>query len=443
MKEEAKTAVAHGDEARSRLFSALFGALLGLALLKFGNPVVLDNLVVRPADGYEWLLAAWPVAIGYWLLAGVVVVGLSCVRWRNLKCHWFSWLPLVWLGWQLLSAARTSDVDLTVTTLKHFAACVGCFYLGCLVIGRMQNPFLFWLGLACGFALVLGNGLEQHFGGLEETRKHFKLYMYPTTKEPSVELLKRISSDRIFSTLFYPNALAGAILLCLPPLLGFVWSLEKRFTSGARSLLVVLLGVPALACLFWSGSKGGWLLLLLLGLVAVLRLPFGRRWKVVLVILALVLGLAGFAARYSGYFRHGATSVSARFDYWRAALETAQANPILGTGPGTFAIPYRKIKRPESEMSRLVHNDYLQQASDSGFFGFLAYAVFIWGTLVVAYPRGNANKDLLRFSVWLGLLGWSLQGLIEFGLYIPALGWTAFALWGWLLKSIDKDPAVT
>jgi len=447
MKSEGKTAVARGKAQLPRFFSALFGALLGLALLKFGNPVVLDKLIVPPTDIYEWALAAWPISIGYWLLAGVVVVGLFCVRWQNLKLHWLGLLPLIWLGWQLVSGSRTVDADLTAATLKHFTACVGCFYLGYFVLGRMQNPALFWLGLVCGFALVLYRGLEQHLGGLEETRKHFWLYVYPTMKEPAPELLKRMSSSRIFSTLFYPNALAGVILLCLPPLLAFVWRLEKRFTSGARLLLVALLGFPALTCLFWSGSKGGWLLLLLLGLVALLHLRFKRKWKVTLVIMALVVGLAGFTVRFSGYFRHGATSLSARFDYWRAALETAKANPIFGTGPGTFAISYRKIKRPESEMSRLVHNDYLQQASDSGFLGFLAYSVFTLGTLGVAYPRGGICEDGLRFSVWLGLLGWGLQGLIEFGLYIPALGWTAFAFWGWLLEThrnqIDKGPAAT
>jgi hypothetical protein len=47
------------------------------------------------------------------------------------------------------------------------------------------------------------------------------------------------------------------------------------------------------------------------------------------------------------------------------------------------------------------------------------------------------------FAIWLGLLGWSLQELFEFGLYIPALAWTAFGLLGWLLSqlgnALDKE----
>jgi hypothetical protein len=43
------------------------------------------------------------------------------------------------------------------------------------------------------------------------------------------------------------------------------------------------------------------------------------------------------------------------------------------------------------------------------------------------------------------LLGWSGQGLVEFGLYVPALAWPAFTLFGWLWgvaeNEIDKAPA--
>ena len=94
-------------------------------------------------------------------------------------------------------------------------------------------------------------------------------------------------------------------------------------------------------------------------------------------------------------------------------------------------------------MARLVHNDYLQQASDSGWVGFATYTAFVVGALVRARPR-QARHEPVRFAVWLGLLGWWLQGLMEFSLYIPALAWCAFAMMGWLLarsgKPFDKPP---
>ena len=209
--------------------------------------------------------------------------------------------------------------------------------------------------------------------------------------------------------------------------------MRARLTAPARGGLTVAVGLSALACLYWSGSKGGWLLMLLLGLIALLRLPFGKQFRIALVTAVLLAGLAGFFWKYSGFFRKGATSVVARFDYWQAALRTAKDNPLFGTGPGTFSIPYKKIKRPESEMSRLVHNDYLEQASDSGVVGAVVYTIFIASALAWSFRRGGLARDWLAFSVWLGVLGWALQGLFEFALYIPALAWPAFALLGWLL----------
>jgi len=180
--------------------------------------------------------------------------------------------------------------------------------------------------------------------------------------------------------------------------------------------------------------------MLLLGLVVLLRLPFSQRLKTLMVTAVLVIGLAGFFLRHATFFRKGATSVSARFDYWRAAVQTARDKPFLGTGPGAFAIAYQKIKRPESEMARLVHNDYLEQASDSGLLGLLMYTVFIVASLARTFPRpGMASSpqpvEWLTFAVWLGVFGWSMQSLVEFGLYIPALAWPAFAFLGWLLGS--------
>lgn len=91
---------------------------------------------------------------------------------------------------------------------------------------------------------------------------------------------------------------------------------------------------------------------------------------------------------------------------------------------------YAKIKPPEAEMARLAHNDYLQQASDSGFLGALLYATLIWGSLAFAWRR--CQESALTRAVWFGLLGFALQGFVEFGLHIPALAWTFFLLLGWL-----------
>src|SRR6185312_10056714 len=108
----------------------------------------------------------------------------------------------------------------------------------------------------------------------------------------------------------------------------------------------------------------------------------------------------------------GATSVGARFDYWRVAARVAISHPIVGTGPGTFQRPYGYMKRPESEMARLVHNDYLEQFSDSGFIGGLSYLgwiILLFWTIgrddLIRHEIAELGRNERRFFLWFGLSG--------------------------------------
>jgi O-antigen ligase len=63
----------------------------------------------------------------------------------------------------------------------------------------------------------------------------------------------------------------------------------------------------------------------------------------------------------------GATSVVARTDYWRAALKICVKNPSLGTGTRNIFKALRADQNcPVLKWLGLCHNDYLEQASDSG-----------------------------------------------------------------------------
>jgi O-antigen ligase len=153
-----------------------------------------------------------------------------------------------------------------------------------------------------------------------------------------------------------------------------------------------------------------------------------------MIFVLLAVSLTVFGIRFHRYFASGATSVGARFDYWHAAVQATHESPIVGTGPGTFQRPYARLKSPAGEMARLVHNDYLEQFSDSGIVGGLSYLAWIVLLLATLGRRVFKMADRFRFAMFLGLVGWFAQGLSEFSLYIPALAWTAFALAGSLLK---------
>jgi O-antigen ligase len=425
-----------GDEVLLGVFAGMFGALLGLSLLKFGNAVILEEHISYPQGALHWLIDAWPPAIGYGLLVLVAAVGALVARARPGVPRAIVVLPAAWLAWQIVSGTQSIDRQQSHEVLIHFAACVGCFYLGLFSLSRVRSLRPFWLALLACFAVVLLDGFEQHFGGLAETRKFFyEIYVYPHPNNPPPRgLMERMGSNRIFSTLFYPNTLAGAILLLLPVTLAVIASMKRRFTEGARRGLMVIACAAALGCLYWSGSKGGWLLMLLTGLIAVLFVPIRRQVKLIVVVVALVLGLTGFGLKYAGFFRKGATSVVARFDYWHYGVwQGFKEKPVFGSGPGTFGKTYTRLKKPEAEPTMLAHNDYLQQAPDSGAPGFLLYAALVVSAVVFSYRRAGLREDWVKLAVWLGLLAWSLESCVEFNLYIPALAWPAFAFMGWLL----------
>jgi len=469
---------------KDRIFLILTGVWLFTALFLFGNPVILDYL--HPPKfvilGEENRSNARPY------LGILAVLGLACVLGFSRLAKprfrlpagvpkWLAWLPAAWLGWQLLSFLQTENQAMSLATVIHFASCLAPFYLGLFVLGRMRLAKLALWGAALGLLLNLADACVEKFGGLEQTRDSIIAEIESGKLDPEkvsakarestgaippeiekeiaalppetaakvrqlpLELVKRMYSTRLYGHMFYPNALAGVILLLLPVSLALL--LGQARWGRLRFTLALGLAVVGLACLYWSGSKAGWLIAIVLLGAWFLHWPLSNKLKLGLACAAMVLGLAGFAVKYADYFDRGATSVGARFGYWRAAAQTAMEEPLLGTGPGTFQLAYKRHRAPDAEPTRLTHNDYLQQASDSGWPGFALYAAFVgWTAWVLARRRMD---DPVRMAARLGLLAWVLQGFVEFGLYIPALAWPAWLMLGWLLAGppnrFDKSAA--
>ena len=476
-------------EQKDRVFLILTGIWLFTALLLFGNPVILDylhpvkdigiptqSIGVTPEDDsnarpYLGILAVLGLAY---------VLGFSRLAKPKFQLPaalplWIAWLPLGWFGWQLASLLQTVDRETSMATVIHFGSCVAAFYLGLFVLARMRSARLVLWGAALGLMANLLDASREHFGGLEQTRRSIINQIDSGKLDPAkvaphlreekkdfppevaqqieklpaetaakirqfpVEMVKRWYSPRLFGHMFYPNALAGVILLLLPVSLALL--LGQARWGPLRFVLALGLAGVGLGCLYWSGSKAGWLIAMVLLGVWLLHFPFSTKLKIGLASAAMVIGLTGFAVKYADYFDKGATSVGARFGYWSAAVKTAADEPLLGSGPGTFQVAYKRHRPPEAEPTRLTHNDYLQQASDSGVPGFLLYMAFFGGaTWVLARRR---MMEPVHVAMRLGLLTWMLQGVVEFGLYIPALAWPAWLMLGWLLalptNQVDKS----
>jgi len=473
----------------TQLYALIFGAFLGLCVWKFGNPVILDHKIQAPETPVEFWNYPWPIHWANRLLLVLALIGAGVFIRQPKKNVVFPsgfilWLPLIWLGWQFISAVRTVDSDLTVATLWQFCGCVACYYLGMFVIGNngadagcegksgkaphcglpVSGLTLLYAGILAAFVFCQIRGVNQR---LFEFPASYQMLSegescewtnFPPATVAGMKLdnliihtngvdvanpviLEKFRKGRIAGTLVYPNALAGLILLLFPVSLVLTVAWTKRIRPFIRYAAIGLMVFLGLATFYWTGSKLGWLVGIGLAGLFLLQLKWPNKLKIIAIAFVLVLGLGVFAVRFHHYFSAGATSVGARFDYWRAAVQTTVTRPIFGSGPGTFQRPYGELKAPESEMARLTHNDYLEQFSDSGLIGGMSYLAWIVLSLWLISKQTRVSGDWQQFAIFAGLLAWFIQGFGEFGLYIPALAWVAFTLLGSILsrKAIEFD----
>lgn len=472
----------------ANLYVLVFGLFLGLCIWKFGNPVILDHMLKRPETWPDFWNDPWPIHWVNWILTVLVFIGFVFflqLRNRALPVRWLVLLPLIWLGWQFIAATKTVDAVLTKPALWHFSGCVACYFIGVFVIGPLSERQSENLGRhnsqhpsstpqAIIGLLLAGVMLAYTFCLVRASNQ--RLFEYPANRQMLVEgeqngwtnfppatvaemklekiiihtndvdvanpvILKKFSQGRVAGTMVYPNALAGLILLLFPVSIAITEWLTRKMKRPIRTAAITLAGSVGLSVFFWTGSKLGWLIGVLVSGLCLLQLNWSRKLKAAAVGLILIVGLGVFTIRFHNYFASGATSVGARFDYWRAAVQTTLSNPLFGTGPGTFQRPYEKMKDPSSEMARLVHNDYLEQYSDSGLLGGLSYLAWVALALARVIKSELKSGNTVNFAVCVGLTAWFIQGLGEFGLYIPALAWLAFTLLGCLIsrQSIEFD----
>jgi O-antigen ligase len=402
-------------------------------------------------------------------LAGAVIAFAGKLRWPATKWLWV--LPLPWFGWQLFSATQTVDPNLTSTTLWQFFGCVACYFLGAFLFGNGRARSLLLIGILAAFTFCLVRAVDQRLVEFPQSRQMLiegqrvnwtnlppKLFLEMksdgsiiTTNGVDVAnpvILKKFAEGRVNGTLVYPNALAGMILLLFPVSLALAFNSTKRLRPLIRAIVIALALFLGGAGFFWTGSKLGWLIAIAAGCLCLFRLKWPARLKLAVFAAIIVIGLGIFAVRFHHYFSKGATSAVARLDYWSAAAQTTLAHPLLGTGPGTFQRPYAKIrdemaaKNPQKElpeMARLAHNDYLEQFSDSGIAGGIFYTAWILTALAIIARRVWRTENKIAFAIFIGVLAWFVQSIGEFGLYIPALAWTAFTLLGCLSSKISCE----
>ncbi|MDP8219685.1 MAG: O-antigen ligase family protein [Candidatus Theseobacter exili] len=426
--------------------------LIGLGSVFFSRPLI--SGIVYPWTGPLYLV----VLVYLWFLLMLKQIFSGKIQ---IKLY-LSFVPsLGFLLFMAVSWFYSLNVSQSFWVVVNFFSCFLFFYLTVQIVENDGERN--WL-LGCFLAsscLVALYGLYQYFYGLDETRHWAEIYL--STKNLASSFKARLSSNRIFSTLIYPNALGGFLILSLSlgvSLLLFYKEETKKLL--VRILLVViifssffcmLLGRPV--CIFWAAisslfmpvlfftaigltfSKGaflaacGSLMVLSYCFLKYRKRQFMARWTVIAFFFLVCLGIISFALpRSTNIFR----TSTVRIGYWHGAVKAIMQNPWIGGGPGTFGFLYANNKSVgDEEETRMAHNDYLQIWSEFGSIAFVFYILFWIITLACmlkAMRKSFQDQDRaspVLIGVTAGLIGFFLHGFVDFDVYVPGI---SLCVWG-------------
>jgi O-antigen ligase len=219
-----------------------------------------------------------------------------------------------------------------------------------------------------------------------------------------------------------PNDLAFAIVLSLP----FCLALLLRTRSILRKAVWALLMLVMAVALFLTGSRGGFIELVIAGAVCLWHFGIKGRRPHLLVIAALIgvalLVLAG--GRLKGrFFAISGDEISSRleqsaygsYEERRELMITSLRGmahyPILGVGVHNFVTYSGRWKE--------VHNSYLQMGVEGGIPALILYLMFFGsGFANLRQLRRRGDLDL-ETTLFVGALHSSLVGFVVGALFAP------------------------
>ncbi len=135
---------------------------------------------------------------------------------------------------------------------------------------------------------------------------------------------------------------------------------------------------------------------------------------------------------------------SARYDFYRVALDEFAAHPLLGIGADNFQQQYLARRRSE-ETPHYPHSLEIRTLAETGLIGALLALVGL-GAALVAAARGLRGPDPLGRVVVAAALGgfayWVVHGSFDWFWEFAGLGAPAFALLGLACAFAPRAPAV-
>lgn len=206
----------------------------------------------------------------------------------------------------------------------------------------------------------------------------------------------------------------------LPIVIAHVAVIRRHLAKSVR-LLVYATGIMAAGSIIASNSRGGMLGLAAVGLWAI---GFARhRFRALAVVaLAVVAVLAVMPDEFKARFAMAGeddTSVS-RLTYWQKGLEIVAEHPVTGVGFRNWQV-YVRGEHPELigvvkfGTVEVIHNTYLEAATELGVTGLIVYAIILIQIFVTnrrTARRASWSDDDLISATAKGLNGSLLAMLV-------------------------------
>ena len=374
------------------------------------------------------LLACLLVVPGSYVLLTLVLAAAGMASFKSIQTTWSQAWHIQPVRWIAVGTALYVLIGLFLGwwygyTGGYYDAFVpfilAPFVLHGIVRNRL-NPIVFWLGSAAG-AITAG--------------------LYASYQSLILNIGRAIGS--LNNQIMFGDL---SVLLACISLLGLLYCDKAQSRRWIQSVLVLgaLFGVWASLL---SGSKGGWLSIVTVGLVfgwqATSNISFQRRFAAVLGI-ALVL-LAGFAlapadlvfnriaSGLSGAIHWFSTgeikeeSASIRLEFWWYGLQLFIEKPLLGwSNSGAYYMLSQHMQGfgyPAS-FDPVFENDLIHFAATAGLVGLTGIAALFFGIFRGFWYLGKLPDPVVKGLALMGMLLVIL--FVEFGLSVNVLSRNAF-----------------
>lgn len=217
------------------------------------------------------------------------------------------------------------------------------------------------------------------------------------------------------------------------------WSRAEQLEPLFRSVFLFFWLISLLVALFFTGSRGG-MISLLVGLSLMAFLVRGGRWKKGHIVLMGVLLLAGVL--YSLYLGTGPylerlfilSETRGRILASKMAWSQWWEFPWLGSGLGTFDDLAYRYQPAELGATRFMHahNDWLQLLAETGILGFILVPGTWWLFFRRLIRQWQKHQEVYARGLGLGALAALCAGafhaLGEVPFHVPGLAFTYAAL---------------